>query len=238
MAKILWPGGAKVSGSTGATTYQRNGIQRSRSSPRNPQSIPQTRVRANLSSNAALWRTLTDQQRSDWKARSLLLPRKDRLGNDVFLTGFQRFVADNGVNLAWGFDLTLDAPPVPSAWGLFSPIVFEAAFQPGPPLLKNLGGVWDYTINGAGDTYILIEATPPLPSGIAFVRPRYRLVTISPLLTAGANVLNFNADYDAVFGGIWTSREGENIFVRLTQYSNSTTIPLGEFRAVITDSTP
>lgn len=238
MAKIIWPGGAQVSGSTGATTYQRNGIQRRRSNPTNPQSAAQTVIRGQLSANAALWRTITQEERAGWSARAALLPRVDRLGNTFFLSGFQEFVANNTLSQAWGYTWSSEPPAVADTWPIIGTVSAGAAVDTETPaedliLLQSV-----VNINGQANAQLLVEATPPLPPGITFVRPRYRKLLKTATLTSGSLSFVLTAAYSALFGDDWISRVGWNIWFRLTTYALRNTQPVQEVKGIIADVTP
>jgi hypothetical protein len=105
--------GNPSSGSEAGLTYSRNRFgqyTRSRSTPVNPNSTAQGQVRARLSSNAAAWRALTDNQRSGWESLGGQMTRTDALGQSYTLNGFQAFCSVNQNQICAGNAALDDAP--------------------------------------------------------------------------------------------------------------------------------
>ncbi len=100
MALVQYGGGiTDARGSIGGQVHSRNRFGnyiRARTTPVNPNSIRQNSVRDDLSNVVALWaNTLTQVQRDQWGVYAAAIPRQNKLGQTVFLTGFNWFVGNN-----------------------------------------------------------------------------------------------------------------------------------------------
>lgn len=94
-----------ASGSIGGTTFARNRFgmyTRARSMPVNPNTAFQQARRAAMGTAAAYWSVITDAQRSAWDAYAAGSPTTNSLGQTVYLTGAQQFVACNALSAALG----------------------------------------------------------------------------------------------------------------------------------------
>jgi hypothetical protein len=89
----------QMSGSLGGITasHNRGGMYlRARTVPTDPGSLPQLAVRALVAQLAGLWgSTLTAAQRAAWDTYAANVSIVNRLGDTVFLTGFQHYVRSN-----------------------------------------------------------------------------------------------------------------------------------------------
>jgi hypothetical protein len=100
MALVKYGGGVtQMSGSTGGTTYARNrfgNYMRSRTKPVNPNTQTQDDIRTALSFLAGQWAAVvTAVQRSGWATYAAAIAMKNRLGESVYLTGFNHFLRSN-----------------------------------------------------------------------------------------------------------------------------------------------
>jgi hypothetical protein len=100
MALVKYGGGVtQLSGSVGGTTYARNrfgNYMRSRTKPVNPGTQAQDNVRTSMSFLTAHWSTvLTAGERIAWATYAAAIAMKNRLGETVYLTGFNHFVRSN-----------------------------------------------------------------------------------------------------------------------------------------------
>lgn len=104
----------QLSGSIGGTTFARNksgNYARARTTPVNPATALQETRRATLAQLADRWgRIVTAVQRTSWElyARSVLV--KNRLGEDIKLTGYNHYLRSNTCVLLAG-DPAIDAGP-------------------------------------------------------------------------------------------------------------------------------
>ena len=88
-----------MSGSVGGSTFARNrfgNYVRSRTKPVNPNSARQSAVKTSLSYLTNHWGAiLTAGQRTAWATYANAIAMKNRLGESVYLTGFNHFVRSN-----------------------------------------------------------------------------------------------------------------------------------------------
>jgi len=99
--KVKFGGGvADGRGSIGGTTYSRNrygSYARQRVTPVNPRTPAQIRARSNFQSAATAWRSLTPVQRTQWDNYAAATPIIDSLGNTIYYTGMQAYMAVTGI---------------------------------------------------------------------------------------------------------------------------------------------
>lgn len=115
MANILLGGGiTDIRGSIGGTTFARNAAgnyARARMKPVNPRSDLQLTRRANLAYLANAWsKTLTEQQRDDWRAYAAGTSWSNRLGQSIQINGLAAFVRLNVFHLMIPSSIIPDAP--------------------------------------------------------------------------------------------------------------------------------
>lgn len=103
-----------ASGSTGGTTFARNrygAYMRNRTKPVNPNSSRQQSVRGALSTLTVRWsQVLSDIQRQAWNDYANSVTVKNKLGEDVYLTGFNHYIRSNSLLVRAGLD-PVDAGP-------------------------------------------------------------------------------------------------------------------------------
>ena len=99
MALIVMPEGTQVSGSIGGTTFSHNrfgAYKRNRSVPVNPNTDRQVAVRNAVRSLTIAWQnTLTQPQRDAWETYGANVTWKNKLGQDVHLTGINHYIRSN-----------------------------------------------------------------------------------------------------------------------------------------------
>lgn len=115
MALVKYGGGVlEVRGSIGGQTFSRNtygNYIRSRTKPVNPQSTRQSEVRAILSQLMQSWaNTLTETQRAAWNVYANNVPRLNKLGEAIKLTGINHYLRSNAPVLLAGLTRVDDAP--------------------------------------------------------------------------------------------------------------------------------
>lgn len=107
--------GTGASGSMGGTTWSRNrfgAYARARTKPVNPNTARQQTMRSLMASLTARWgQTLTDAQRLAWNQYGDNVVMKNRVGQDIHLTGFNHYIRSNSVISDAGSPL-VDAGPV------------------------------------------------------------------------------------------------------------------------------
>lgn len=100
MALVKYGGGViQMSGSIAGNVHARNrfgNYTRPRTKPVNPNSVAQAAVRAALSFLVESWHSgLTAAQRIAWNTYAAAVAVKNRLGETVYLTGFNHYVRSN-----------------------------------------------------------------------------------------------------------------------------------------------
>ena len=100
MALVKYGAGiVQMSGSIAGSTHARNrfgNYVRARTKPVNPRTAKQVLVRAVMQTLTARWaQTLSAAQRASWKLYGDSVAMKNRLGETVFLTGFNHYLRSN-----------------------------------------------------------------------------------------------------------------------------------------------
>jgi len=117
MALVKLGGGiTDIVGSIGGITYARGryGIyQRARIKGVNPKTGRQSAIRAVVADVASYWSdTLTDIQRAAWAVFAAAVPAKNKLGETIYLSGFNQFVKSNIALVNGGKAIVATAPIV------------------------------------------------------------------------------------------------------------------------------
>lgn len=104
MALVQLGGGVHdIRGSIGGTVFSRNRFGnyiRSRITPVNPASSRQNLIRAVIQDLAQRWSSaLTQAQRDQWEVYAANITRQNKLGAQIFLTGFNHYVRSNAPRL-------------------------------------------------------------------------------------------------------------------------------------------
>jgi len=115
MALIKYGGGIiQMSGSVAGNTYARNrfgNYMRSRTKPTNPNSTEQVKVRSALTLLTERWSdALTPAQRTAWNLYGNSVAMKNKLGEVIYLTGFNHYIRSNNVMARFG-GTCVDAGP-------------------------------------------------------------------------------------------------------------------------------
>jgi len=110
MGLVRYGGGVvQMSGSIAGNTYARNrfgNYVRARTKPVNPSSARQTRIRSIVAELTERWySTLSAAQRTAWDTYAAAVVMKNRLGENIHLTGFNHFIRSNSgyVDLGGGY---------------------------------------------------------------------------------------------------------------------------------------
>jgi len=194
------------SGSEAGTTSSRNRFgqyRRTRATPVNPASVPQSQARARVSANSAGWRALTAIQRAGWASLGGMMARTDSLGQSYTLTGFLAYVSINNNNLAAGNAIVADAPALTTPTALLTATITLTAAA--------LSVAYTTTPLAAGVrlfSFVSLQRS----AGRAF-EGDYRLCAVSA--AAAASPANIFAAYQARFG---TPVVGNRIFFSLQTY--------------------
>lgn len=117
MALVKYGGGVtQMSGSIAGNTFARNrfgNYVRSRTKPVNPKSTRQEKIRTIVTYLANRWHDdLTALQRELWGVYAAAIPMKNKLGEAVYLSGFNHYIRTNCVIKTWGTGVFDDAPTI------------------------------------------------------------------------------------------------------------------------------
>jgi len=115
MALIKFGGGVtQASGSIGGTTFARNrygNYMRARTKPVNPNTQKQADIRACISQLSNVWSSaLSVVERGAWNTYAAAIAMKNRLGESMYLTGFNHFIRSNTEWLNQGHVVTEAGP--------------------------------------------------------------------------------------------------------------------------------
>lgn len=115
MALVQYGGGVlDMRGSIGGQVHSRNrsgNYIRARTTPVNPKSDRQNKIRAAIQLLAQQWsNVLTAAQRAAWEVYSAAVVRTNKLGAQIKLMGFNDFVRSNSIRLQSDLSIILDAP--------------------------------------------------------------------------------------------------------------------------------
>lgn len=183
-----------ASGSIGGTTFSHNRFglyTRARRVPVNPNTGAQQNSRQGLGSGSAAWRSLTEAQRDGWNVYAAATPTVNALGQTVFLTGHQQFVASFSLSNRLGAGVVTTAPVTPGRPSIGSPVVAITAAAGGSIAVT--------AIDAAIDNILGVFVGDPISAGVTFFAGPYQLVgsdapaagaiTLTPV--AGRNGLAF-----------------------------------------------
>jgi len=115
MALIKFGGGiSEMRGKIAGTVFSRNkagAYARNRVTPVNPQSARQNAVRALMQTLAVAWSTtLSAANRAGWEAYAIAVPMLNRLGETMYLSGFNHFIRSNMVIMQAGQSMVVAGP--------------------------------------------------------------------------------------------------------------------------------
>lgn len=116
-ALVKYGGGiVGMSGSIAGNTFARNSsgnYVRARTKPVNPNSSRQVAARAAIIHITEEWNeTLNDAQRASWKEYADAVAMQNKLGETIFLSGFNHFVRSNSIRLYCGNAAQVNTAPV------------------------------------------------------------------------------------------------------------------------------
>jgi len=115
MAQVKYGGGVvQISGSIAGSVFARNRFGnyiRPRTKPVNPNSAGQVLIRSILAGLAQKWhQVLTPAERIAWATYAAAVAMKNRLGETIYLTGFNHYIRSNSIRQQFGYP-TGDAGP-------------------------------------------------------------------------------------------------------------------------------
>lgn len=166
-------------GSIGGQTASRNrsgNYLRARTTPVNPRSSKQNKVRSVVQFLAQYWsNTLTQLQRDGWEVYAAAITRANKLGSQIKLTGFNHFIRSNAPLLQ--SDKTIVAAPpttltLPPGDPLFACTVDEAAQQ--ISVVFDATAAWNTQTGG----FLIVSMSIPKAAGNAFIGGPMRLADV------------------------------------------------------------
>lgn len=213
MALVKFPEGQQRSGKQGGIVWSRNrfgAYARNRAVPVNPDSAKQRTVRNQFSQNAKAWASINDLYKGQWNALAANLPRKNRLGDTIYLTGAQQYQASNQTLASFG--INLDRPLV------ITPVPFPTDVITGAGTDLTLSTIAGNTPFNYG---IIIEATRGCSLGITAgtVKSSYKQITTIPEDTTLGTTINLTDVWESIYGGVVV---GTAVFVRYQWVSYDT----------------
>lgn len=174
MALVKFGGGiVQMSGSIAGNTHARNrygNYVRARTKPVNPNSARQVSIRSSLAELTTRWsQTVTAVQRTAWNLYGSSVAMTNKLGETVYLTGFNHYLRSNIMRNRVGLGV-IDAGPVvfelPAADPTFAITASEAA--------QEISFTYDDTMDWAdenGGWLILHQGSPQNPQRNFFDGP-------------------------------------------------------------------
>jgi len=108
MATVKFGGGIiQASGSIAGVVHARNRFGnyiRPRTKPVNPKSDRQSAARSKVQMLSAYWSgsNMSSEERGKWATYAAAIARKNRLGETIYITGFNEFIAGNAARMAVG----------------------------------------------------------------------------------------------------------------------------------------
>lgn len=117
MALVKFGGGIiQMTGSIAGNTYARNrygNYVRARTKPVNPNTDLQNTIRAALATLSTRWaQTLDADQRTAWNLYASSVAMKNRLGESIYLSGYNHYIRSNMILLQAGLALVDNGPTV------------------------------------------------------------------------------------------------------------------------------
>lgn len=177
MALVQLGGGVlDARGSIGGQVFSRNRFGnyiRARITPVNPQSSRQNLIRAVIQQLAQRWsNVLTQLERDAWEVYAGNIVRQNKLGAQIFLTGFNQYIRSNSIR-SQSVDTIIDVGPT------------TLTLPPGDPLMigtvstatQQISVAFDETLNWVDqdDGRMYIFMSEPKNAGVNFVGGPFRL---------------------------------------------------------------
>lgn len=170
---------SEARGSVNGVTYSRNrygAYTRNRAKPVNPSTTLQTAVRAAFTSISAAWRALTAGQRDAWTGYSLTVPKTNKVGDTINLTGNAMYVACNQPRVTFlGPTNRVDAAPTNTGTIPLSPMTtLNITSGTVVSVQPSSSDTWTANTNNA----LLVFASRPQNASIAFFKGPYQFAGI------------------------------------------------------------
>jgi hypothetical protein len=213
--------GSPSSGSEQGQTSSRSRFgqyKRSRRSPVNPNTQPQSLARARLATASQAWRGLTEATRVAWNSYAGSVPRQDALGQTVFPTGAQVFIGLYVTLVQAG----LTVPPSVPTTSAPAAVIITAASATTAPAVDITP-----TVAPTAALVAIVDASPQVSAGVAFNQD-YRFV--QKLVALNAGQLRVGGAYQTKFG---TPISGKKIFLRVRYVTAAGGVSTPAFVSVI-----
>lgn len=234
---LLKPGPlvGEMSGSVGGVTFARNrGGQyaRLRANVTNPNTSEQQEARNALANCVHYWlETLDDAQRNSWDDYAQNVPRYNRLGEQIYLTGQQHFIRSMQPRLRAGFPIIVENAPVIYDIGSFN----TAAAVLSATVAANTGVITlnfddSETWTGEDNAEMLIQLGHPLMETRKFYKGPFTYVGS---ISGDSGVPVTSPDVSLTYVGSLTAGMQLPIRMRLSRADNRLSDPFTFFGAVV-----
>ncbi|HUX03191.1 MAG TPA: hypothetical protein VMY35_19690 [Phycisphaerae bacterium] len=178
MALLKFGGGVTdIRGSIGGTTFSRcagGNYMRARTKPVNPRSPTQNARRSRVAYLSTYWsKTLTEQQRTDWRAYAAATSWTNKLGESININGLAAFLRLNALVLLYSSTVIAAAPLATGHAGGVT-LAFTAENDTTKLQLAEPGGAFDKSDN---DHMLMIFAGIPAEAGKLSIPKGFKYVT-------------------------------------------------------------
>jgi hypothetical protein len=224
-------GVSKISGKIGGSVFASNrygSYIRNWANPVNPSSNRQQAVRSTMAALVQDWKdTLTDSQRYQWEVYAANIVMKNRLGEDIYLSGFNHFVRANMAIINAELDQVNGGPGIlslPATDPSMTSAIASGAQQ--VSIAFNDGLDWVDEAGGA----MLIYLGKPVSAGKSFFAGpwRYAGAILGDAAAAPTSPVTMATPFAVQAGQkIWTKARIVRADGRLTEYFQPSTALVG-----------
>lgn len=189
---------------------------RTKVTPVNPQTLAQGNVRAALTNLSQSWKNLTEAQRLAWNSAVSQFTGTDIFGDIKTPSGINLFNKLN-LNLAAISVAPISTPPLAVSVGYFDSLSVAAAAGAG-----TIAATFS-TVGESADQTVIVEATPCVSAGKAFVKSEFR--QIGTFAGTATSPQALGSMWSAKFGSLVA---GQKVFIRLKFVDKNTGVA-GQF---------
>lgn len=187
----------QASGSIGGATFSHNkgGMYvRSRAIPTDPNTQYQAAVRAILAQVSTGWRELASAVRAGWADYAAQTPITNALGDTVYLSGQQWYIAGMVPRLNGGLSLVATAPETPGMLELTPPDIPSVTSNDNTFAISYVNtDSWAGEVGGA----LLVQAGKPQGAGVNFFKGPWRFLgKVNGALTPPTSPTNMLAEWN------------------------------------------
>jgi len=173
---VQWGGGIlDARGSIGGQTASRNrfgNYLRARITPVNPQSSRQNVVRAIIQLLSQAWSNiLTQAQRDAWEVYASNIVRQNKLGAQIFLTGFNHYIRSN-TPILQALDTRVDIGPVNLSLPPGDPLMIGTVDEAGQQISVAFDDTFDWV--DQDDGHMFLYMSEPKRAGTNFIGGPFR----------------------------------------------------------------